>query len=302
MVHQFPSRSSLQHYKARLLTHSRHGLKDVLRKPVTMASLRHMLHKWMPRRNASSFKLQSQPTPLGRGIHSGSGIFSARILMVEDCEVTAMATQCMFQEMGLWIDSVVDGEAGMRALSGAAAYDLILLDVNLPNMSGYALCSWYKEHCRIHDLPRATVVAVTSDPDKEVCMQFGFDHVLPKPLTAVACYKVLRRWLDSRAHRMLRTPSSHTDGEDLSSDDYVCRELDGSVVGGTRFGFRSLGGNCDEDAVGGHATSHQPSHDGVAGHTTFSCTALGLCPAGRGAVGSVEGLDGEPASPHSPDG
>ena len=65
----------------------RHGLKDVLKKPVTMASLRHMLHKWMPRRNASSFKLQSYPTPLGRGIKSGSGIFSARILLVEDCEV-----------------------------------------------------------------------------------------------------------------------------------------------------------------------------------------------------------------------
>ena len=59
----------------------------MLKKPVTMASLRHMLHKWMPRRNASSFKLQSDPTPLGRGIKSGSGIFSARILLVEDCEV-----------------------------------------------------------------------------------------------------------------------------------------------------------------------------------------------------------------------
>ena len=45
-----------------------------------------------------------------------------------------MATQCMFQEMGLWIDSVVDGEAGMNMLPGAATYDLILLDVNLPKM------------------------------------------------------------------------------------------------------------------------------------------------------------------------
>ena len=70
----------------------RHGLKDVLKKPVTMASLRHMLHKWMPRRNASSFTLQSYPTPLGRGIKSGSGIFSARILLVEDCEVCCAAS------------------------------------------------------------------------------------------------------------------------------------------------------------------------------------------------------------------
>lgn len=230
-----------------------HGLKDVLKKPVTMASLRHMLHKWMPRRHASSFTLQSYATPLGRGAKSGSGIFSARVLLVEDCEVTVMATQCMFQEMGLWIDSVGDGEAAMSLLSGATKYDLVLLDLNLPKMSGYALCSWYTEHCRSQDLSRATVVAVTSDPDNDACKEFGFDHVLPKPLTAHSCYKVLRRWLESRAG-MFAAPSaakhSGGDGDDhgRGGEDFGGGIGDGggsSGVGG------SVGGGMGSGACGG---------------------------------------------------
>lgn len=281
-----------------------HGLKDVLKKPVTMASLRHMLHKWMPRRNASSFTLQSYPTPLGRGIKSGSGIFSARILLVEDCEVTAMATQCMFQEMGLWIDSVVDGEAGMNMLSGAATYDLILLDVNLPKMSGYALCSWYKEHCRSQDLMTATVVAVTSDPDKAACMEFGFDHVLPKPLTAHSCYKVLRRWLESRAHRMFTAPADHPDGDGDDGDD-GSEGFGGGFGGGSGLypgGSSGMGGmgamgslgcmgsNASMEGMGGracgdgHGTSpHSGERSGSDGATT--CT----CGGGGGSSGSTSG-------------
>ena len=63
----------------------RHGLKDVLRKPVTMASLRHMLHKWMPRRNASSFKLQSHPTPLGRGAPHARQCCGLHVFRQRDC-------------------------------------------------------------------------------------------------------------------------------------------------------------------------------------------------------------------------
>jgi len=281
-----------------------------------MASLRHMLHKWMPRRNASSFKLQSYPTPLGRGIKSGSGIFSARILLVEDCEVTAMATQCMFQEMGLWIDSVVDGEAGMSMLSGAATYDLILLDVNLPLMSGYALCSWYKEHCRSQDLIPATVVAVTSDPDKAACMEFGFDHVLPKPLTAHSCYKVLRRWLESRAHRMFTAPcaADHPDsdgnddsfGTDSFGGGFGCGSglypggssgMGGSGGMGGMGGLgamgslgcmgsnASMGGMDGGGACGdGHGTSPLPPRSGSDGGAT-TCT----CGGGGGSSGSTSG-------------
>jgi len=213
-----------------------HGLKDLLRKPVTMASLRHMLHKWMPRRNAASMQLGTLPRTLGRS--PGSGIFSARVLAVEDCEVTAMATQCMFQEMGLWIDTASDGDIAMRMLSSSATYDLVLLDLNLPTISGYAVASWYRDHCREAERHCATIVAVSSEPDKEACAEFGIDYVLAKPLTCNTCYHVLRRWLDARAGAA-GGPSPHaldSPGGGGAAGEAAPTPPDGRQHGGDAFG------------------------------------------------------------------
>ena len=229
------------------LTHAQleqHGLKDLLRKPVTMASLRHMLHKWMPRRNAAAMQLGTLPRPLGRS--PGSGIFSARVLAVEDCEVTAMATQFMFQEMGLWIDTASDGEVAMRMLSSSATYDLVLLDLNLPTISGYAVASWYRDHCRETERHCATIVAVSSEPDKEACAEFGIDYVLAKPLTCNTCYHVLRRWLDARSG----AGGGSSQALDASGSSSPAEEAAPTASDGRQHGGHMFGNLSDTNAAG----------------------------------------------------
>lgn len=82
-----------------------HGIHDLLSKPVAMADLRHILHKWMPRHKQIG-------TSRGAGAAAGegtrllntaglqrktSGMFGCRILLVEDDEITRAATECLFQ-------------------------------------------------------------------------------------------------------------------------------------------------------------------------------------------------------------
>jgi len=170
-----------------------HGMQDLLRKPVTMASLRHALHKWLPRR--------CRPLPLLESTASlsrvgPSGVLRSRVLYVEPCRVTATATTCLFQELGMWIDVVADGEEAMSVLSGGRRFDLVLLEVNLPGeLSGYALCSWFKELCRRQRQPPALFVALTSEPDLETCRAFDIDRCLPKPLTAGCVTRVVYEWI-----------------------------------------------------------------------------------------------------------
>ena len=163
----------------------------------------------------------------------------------------------------------------------------------------------------------ATVVAVTSDPDKAACMEFGFDHVLPKPLTAHSCYKVLRRWLESRAHRMFTAPSAadHPDG-DGDDGSFGSEGFGGGFGGGSGLypgGSSGMGGSSDMGgssgmggmgAMGslgcmgsngsmgsmggracgdGHGTSPLPPRSGSDGATT--CT----CGGGGGSSGSTSG-------------
>ena len=97
---------------------NRHGMHDVLRKPFTLTSLRHILHKWMPRDAPPTTTLLHQPAQLR---HNRSGIFAGRVLLVEDCEVTRMASDLVFQQLGLHIDTAEDRPARARRTSSAGA-------------------------------------------------------------------------------------------------------------------------------------------------------------------------------------
>jgi len=177
---------------------SQYGIHDVLPKPVTMKALRHVMHKWLPRASAVEFDLDalqlSQPASLQR---NRSGIFAGRILLVEDCVVTRTATELVFQQLGLCADLAADGTSAMDQLL-KRDYDLILMDVDLPDMSGYALCSWYKGFCRSGGRACGYVAAVTSDPDLKTSEEFEMDACLAKPLTTLCLVEGLKDFWRSR--------------------------------------------------------------------------------------------------------
>jgi len=174
-----------------------YGIADVLVKPVTVQAMRHMLHKWLPR--DASPPGEALVTHQGPVRRSRSGNVNERILLVEDCEVTLLATELLLQQQGLVLDTATSGEEAMEALS-KRDYDLLLVDVQLPGVSGYALCSWYKEMCSESARACGRVVAVTADPDEQTCKEFGIDLCLPKPLSTHTIVQLLRdHWSDSGA-------------------------------------------------------------------------------------------------------
>jgi len=164
-----------------------YGISDHLQKPISTLALRHMLHKWMPR-NHSPKSLLPPPASIQR---STSGTFAGRVLMVEDCEVTLSAVRLLMQQQGLCIETASSGSKAMAALT-RHDYDLIIVDVNLPDISGYAIASWYRELCRTDNRRKSMIVAVTADPDVEACKEFGIDQCLPKPLSTLRIINLLQ--------------------------------------------------------------------------------------------------------------
>ena len=170
-----------------------YGLHDVLPKPVSVMDLRHMLHKWLPRTLSDSITglpvpQLEQPADLQR---NRSGVFAGRVLLVEDDAITRSASVLVFQQLGLCADAAADGKEAMAYMS-RRDYDLLLFDVHLPDLSGYALCSWYKAMCRDDGRAIGYVCAVTSDPDLQTCREFEIEQCLPKPLSTPMIVEALR--------------------------------------------------------------------------------------------------------------
>ena len=61
-------------------------------------------------------------------------------------------------------------------------------------LSGYALCSWYKDMCRAAGRAIGYVVAITADPDDQTCREFGIDRCLAKPLSTACIVEMLREY------------------------------------------------------------------------------------------------------------
>jgi DNA-binding response OmpR family regulator len=99
-----------------------------------------------------------------------------RILLVEDdVDLAAMICEYLAPE-GFGVDAVHDGAA--PAASQGANYDLVVLDVMLPNRSGFEVLKALRQHSSI---PVILLTARDSETDRVVGLELGADDYVPKP-------------------------------------------------------------------------------------------------------------------------
>jgi two-component system response regulator RegX3 len=103
-----------------------------------------------------------------------------RILVVEDEPAIRAGLEDVFVYHGYEVDSVADGAEGCaRARSGR--YDLVLLDVMLPSMSGFEICDRLRAEDR--EQPIIMLTARTDDDDIVHGLKLGADDYVAKPFS-----------------------------------------------------------------------------------------------------------------------
>jgi PAS domain S-box-containing protein len=133
------------------------------------------------------------------GIATAEALAAARILLVEDNPVNQKIAMAMLRRLGCRADLA---ETGLEAveLAGATAYDLILMDLQLPGLDGLDATTRIRraEAGGAH----AVVVALTANAtpeDRANCLDAGMDDYLSKPVRADALRDVLDRWIVARS-------------------------------------------------------------------------------------------------------
>ncbi len=132
-----------------------------------------------------------------------------RILVVEDEPVNREITKAMLEEAGVQVDTAEDGREAVR-LTGERAYDLILMDVQMPFMDGLQATRSIRGLKDYGDVPILAMTANAFAEDKTRCMAAGMDDFVAKPVIPDDMYVTLAAWLSKTADN----PGSGT----LSSD------------------------------------------------------------------------------------
>ncbi|MHA1928668.1 MAG: response regulator transcription factor [Candidatus Thorarchaeota archaeon] len=117
-----------------------------------------------------------------------------KILVVDDEELTTELAKTFLEKHGFEVIIAFDGEEGLRKAQ-AEKPDLILLDVMLPSMDGFAVCKELKESDDFKNTPILMFTAKGLSSDIEKGQSVGADEYIIKPFSGRALVATIRKHL-----------------------------------------------------------------------------------------------------------
>jgi diguanylate cyclase (GGDEF)-like protein len=106
----------------------------------------------------------------------------AKILIIEDNPLQAKQTQTVVESADYEVIVAENGGMGFK-LAKTRPFDLILLDMVLPDFSGEQICQWLKRDESTRSIPVIMLTAKNSVEDRVAGLQIGADDYLPKPFS-----------------------------------------------------------------------------------------------------------------------
>ena len=128
-----------------------------------------------------------------REMHRGN----VRILLAEDNIVNQQVALGILGKLGYRADVVADGAEVIKALT-TIPYDLVLMDVQMPEMDGYEATLHIRDlqsAVANHQIPIIAMTANAMQGDKEKCLAAGMNDYISKPISPDALAAAIERWL-----------------------------------------------------------------------------------------------------------
>jgi two-component system, cell cycle response regulator DivK len=126
---------------------------------------------------------------------------SKKILCIEDNNTNMILISRIVDAEGHELIRAEDGRRALQILSDSTP-DIILLDINIPGISGLELARQIREDRRLAEIPILAVTANVLVGDREKCLEAGCDDYLPKPLDIRRLRQLMRLYLgDNRPAR-----------------------------------------------------------------------------------------------------
>jgi signal transduction histidine kinase/DNA-binding response OmpR family regulator/HPt (histidine-containing phosphotransfer) domain-containing protein len=161
----------------------------VLFKPVNPSLLHDMLARMLamsPDRRVIPIQQKSLPRFEG-----------CKVLLAEDNEVNQQIALEMLTATGLAVDVADNGIIAVEKVmaGGPQAYDLILMDLQMPELSGHDAAMRIRADARFASVPIVAMTAHATVDERQECLQSGMQDHIAKPIDPSQFYQTLARWL-----------------------------------------------------------------------------------------------------------
>jgi signal transduction histidine kinase/DNA-binding response OmpR family regulator len=169
------------------------GVDKFLQKPLFPSSIFNVINECM-----SGLAL-NQTSEGPDAASSDDGIFAGkRVLLAEDVAINSEILASLIEHTGVTLDIAEDGHVALEKFkSNPDGYDLILMDVHMPNMDGYEATRRIRA-LSVGKAKTIPIIAMTANvfrEDIERCREAGMDDHLGKPIDAAEVISKMRKYI-----------------------------------------------------------------------------------------------------------
>ena len=165
------------------------GVTDFIRKPLFLSEVRDSLAR----------AIGVLPDEDKKGPEELYDFTGKKVLLVEDNELNQEIAQSLLNDMGLVVDCLDDGSLAVEKLKTVPphAYDLILMDVQMPIMSGLeaSRCIRAMDSEYLKNVPIVAMTANAFEEDRKAAIDAGMNEHIAKPIDVVKLKEVLKKFL-----------------------------------------------------------------------------------------------------------
>ena len=138
--------------------------------------------------------------PLSPPAHpAGTGLAGMKVLVVDDDFRNIFALTALLKRVQVEVVSAESGEQGIAALNQAPDVDLVLVDIMMPGMDGYATMRAMRKLPMAAELPLVAFSAKVGDGERQRCIDAGASAYVPKPVDTAQLLAILGEWLPACA-------------------------------------------------------------------------------------------------------
>ena len=177
------------------------GFAAYATKPIRHEELKAMLSLALSERTG----VETRPRPITTR-HAAREMLSlfdgrkARILLAEDNITNQQVALGILKKMGLRADAVANGLEAVKAIE-ALPYDLVLMDVQMPEMDGFKATRRIRNSKSTIPNRQIPIIAMTAHAmqgDREKCLEAGMNDYVTKPIDPQVLAKALDKWLPKK--------------------------------------------------------------------------------------------------------
>ena len=129
------------------------------------------------------------------------------VLLVEDIELNVIVARSVLEKLGNSVDVAMTGKAALEMFE-PGEYDLVLLDIQLPDMTGLDISRELKQRFASDELPPLVALTANVLKNKKEYLDAGMDDVLSKPLSVPALTAMIKKFWDAPDEEAQEAPAA----------------------------------------------------------------------------------------------